>query len=69
MDQGDYGEAVKSLEEQYKLHPDNMGILAQLVIAYAKVSITVVIRSFYVCHWVTMAFVCDFSWIWHVPNS
>ena len=48
MEQGDYSEAVKSLEEQYKLHPDNMGILAQLVIAYAKVSITTVIMHSYV---------------------
>jgi signal recognition particle subunit SRP72 len=40
MEQGDYSEAVKSLEEQYKLQHDNMGILAQLVIAYAKLDLS-----------------------------
>lgn len=37
MQQGDLGEAVKSLEELRKSSPDDITTLAQLIVAYSQV--------------------------------
>lgn len=51
MQQGDLGEAVKSLEELRKSSPDDITTLAQLIVAYSKVQ-----------NYITLSYITLFVW-------